>query len=540
VIKVIQKNDDLFVAEHELNGSEHILILRNMNNLIFHSPSIGKTYVMEIDKLSVHAINKSLTAIFSQGMFITYNAKETIKWLMKVFNMYPIDWRCIFINSQIVKKGIKLSEDSEYPWYIPTPLTYQEAHDAMMAMADVYITQMGDIEKESLGHVVMLESGAIPAFAQMEQFGAPVDVAELGRMYRDLFTLVPELNDSVQSLLPGEPINLESPKELLEKFMSMKIKIKKPDGQTIAIPDTSKDSLLQMVGHAELRDGLSAYRTAVDTMEKVTQIKNSVKNKHVFATFNQIMAATGRTSTKNPNLAGLPKSIRHLIAAPKGQRIITADYRQCELKIIAHISQDKTMLKAFKENVDIHVATAKEIWGQNISVTDALRSKAKAVNFGLAYGLGDESLAIKLGCSVTEAREVMRAHEAKFPSVYTCLKKYGEIAVKTKTATTLLGRVRKLEDKTSQGALHRAGANMVIQGTAADMMKMALWHLVKNGYKKLPFYIWNSVYDEVSVVSSDRHRDVMSIIQASMNHAMSEIIPSVPPGVDISINDCWD
>ena len=538
MIKVVQKNEDLFAADGELSQEKFIYVLRNLHNIILFGSDNRKTYIIETNNLSRISLVKALTSIFHRKMFLSFNAKETCKWILQHFDIAPIDWNCCYINAQILKKGVNVSEKPEFVWNIERTLNYSECEDEVLKLVEISERQNKKLSDESMWRIATIEAGAIPAFAQMELYGAPVDVNRLGELHRELFAKVQWEADSVQAELPGEPINLESPKELLEKLKEMKIKIKKPDGKSYAIPDTSKDSLGQMVGHTELRDGIIAYRTAMDTFEKVNSIRKFVKNKKVHATFNQIGAGTGRTSTQDPNLAGIPESLRFLFAAPKGQKIITGDYSQCELKIIAHISQDKTMLKAFKDNVDIHSATASAVFGRS---DDDLRKKAKAINFGLAYGQGEDGLAVKLACSIEEARDIMKTHEAKFPSVYTCLRKYGDQAVKTKMAKSLLGRIRLLDDKTSEGALRRAGANMVIQGTAADMIKMALWHLVKNGYQqKMPFYTWNTVYDEISVLSFDKHRDVSSIMLASMNHAMSEIIPSVPPGVDISINDNWD
>lgn len=540
MIKVVQKNEDLFIADGELSGEESIYILLNGNKIILRGYGNKKTYIFEMLGLSKQAVDKALASIFNNKTFISFNAKQTMKTLLNSISISPTMWRCCYVNAQVLKKGINLQSEPEFIWHITQPLGYSECETEILKLVEIFDSQAARLKAESLDSVSVVESGAIPAFAQMETYGAPVDVSLLGEMHREWFAKTQWDAEEVQKELPGEKINLESSKELLEKFQSMKIKIKTPDGKKVLIPDTSKDTLSQMISHSDLRDTLIAYRSSIDTFEKIVSLRKFVKDKRIYATFNQLMAATGRTSTQDPNLAGLPKGMRKIFMAPRGQKIITGDYKQCELKIIAHISQDKRMIAAFKNNEDIHMTTAKEVWGDS-AITDEVRKKAKAVNFGLAYGQTEEGLAVKLGCDIKEARDIMEAHAAKFPDVYKCLRQLGDAALKSKRAKSILGRVRILDDKATDGAIRRAGANMAIQGTAADILKLALWHLMRKGYQqKLPFYVWNSVYDEISLLSADRHQNVSNALMSCMNFAMETVIPSVPPGVDISITDRWE
>lgn len=523
MIKAVRNNKEL----SEIPDLEQMLILKCANQLVV-TDFEGLVWCINLDTVNIAKHFEKFT-----GRFVTYNAKEMFKFLMS-YGLCHTRWCCVTLNAKLLAKG---SETDDIKWDLGV-VDYDGAVTAVQHLMEVVLQQIDLLDKHGMTEVAHLEWDAVAAFGLMEHWGAPVVPIEVNKMMIEYQNKREESAQEVQSLLPGEKINLESNDELLKKFADMKIKIKRPDGRTENIRATNKRVLSQIVGHQPLVVALRAYRTYADSLEKLQSIKHFIKDKKVHAKFNQIGAGTGRPSTQEPNLAGMPESLRKVFSVSNGQQIISVDYDQQELKIIAFLSQDPMLLKAFREGIDIHSVTAFALFGKLAGKDDPLRKIAKAVNFGLAYGEGEEALAINIGKSLKEAREVMQTHRGKFPKVYSTLHDLGQAGLKDGFAKSIMGRTRMLY-KDNEGAIVRAAANMKIQGSAADMTKLAMGQIAKN-YGKLPFYIWNAVYDDISVISGSRHQEVTNVVVGCMKQSMHKIIPGIPPSCSVTMSNHWE
>jgi DNA polymerase-1 len=262
----------------------------------------------------------------------------------------------------------------------------------------------------------------------------------------------------------------------------------------------------------------------------------------VHTTFNQAVAATGRLSSTNPNLQNIPvrtergREVRKaFIPASEDFLILSADYSQIELRVIASMSGDEGMMEAFKQNLDIHAATAAKVFGVPLEeVTKEQRYKAKSVNFGLIYGQGAFGLAENLGISRTEAKEIIDNYFKQFPGIRTYMDDVIENARKHGYVETLMGRRRYLRDINSNNATVRSFAernaiNAPIQGAAADMIKMAMIRIHKRMQEK-PYKskMLLQVHDELLFdVHKDEVEEITNLVKTEMQNAMPLNVPVI-------------
>ncbi|MBU0648112.1 DNA polymerase I, partial [Patescibacteria group bacterium] len=270
----------------------------------------------------------------------------------------------------------------------------------------------------------------------------------------------------------------------------------------------------------------------------------------IHTSFNQTITATGRLSSSNPNLQNIPiktdvgRLIRRAFIAPPGHQLIAADYSQIELRIMAHIAQEPTMIKAFQAGQDIHTSTAALIYNVDLNkVTNDQRYNAKTINFSIIYGAGPRNIAGQLDISFSEAKEFIDNYFTKFPLV----KKYMDKAIKyTQTkeyAKTLYGRLRHIPEINSRtpqlkAAAERIAINMPIQGTAADIMKLAMIHIYHAiTDQNLPIKIISQVHDELIFEVPDKLINSFSqLIKKEMEKVCTL---KVPLKVDIEVGQNW-
>jgi DNA polymerase-1 len=337
----------------------------------------------------------------------------------------------------------------------------------------------------------------------MEREGINVDVKLLNDFSSSLQDEISQVDKEIQSLA-GTSFNISSPKQVGEiLFEYLKI-IEKPKKTKTGQYATGEDVLSKLEGKHPIVSKILDYRelvklksTYVDTLPLLVNPKTN----RIHTTFNQVVAVTGRLSSDNPNLQNIPirtERGRHIRKAfvPRNEEytLLSADYSQIELRVVASISEDPLMCEAFNLGKDIHVATAAKVYGiAESEVTKEMRYKAKSVNFGIIYGQGAFGLAENLNISRTEAKELIDNYFAQ----YTGIKKYMdseiEFARNHGYVQTLLGRKRWLKDITSNNATVRAFAernaiNTPIQGSAADMIKVAMINIDQE-LKKMNFRV---------------------------------------------------
>ena len=271
----------------------------------------------------------------------------------------------------------------------------------------------------------------------------------------------------------------------------------------------------------------------------------------VHTSFNQTVASTGRLSSSDPNLQNIPirtelgKSIRKaFIPANKNDLILSADYSQIELRVMAHISGDEALSEAFRNNEDIHTTTAAKVFGVDASeITKDMRRKAKEVNFGIMYGIGPFGLANRLEIPQSEAKDIIARYFERFPKVKQYINDTISSARSKGYVETLLGRRRYLADINSGNQNIRQNAerqaiNMPIQGTAADMLKLAMIEIDKAFTKaKFQSQMLLQVHDElVFEVKKKEEKEVQSIVEKLMRNAMKLDVPIV---VEIGVGKNW-
>lgn len=383
-----------------------------------------------------------------------------------------------------------------------------------------------------------VEMPLVPVLAAMEREGIKVDTNVLSEMSGVLEIDMKQVEQEIFGLA-GEEFNIGSPKQLgVVLFEKMKL-IKNPKKTATGQYATGEDILSDLESEHEIARKILDYRelqklksTYVDALPQLINPSTG----RIHTSFNQAVAATGRLSSTNPNLQNIP------IRTPRGREIrkafiprnedyviLSADYSQIELRIMAAFSQDATMLEAFNKGIDIHASTASKVFKVALEeVTSDMRRKAKMVNFGIIYGISAFGLAQRLGIARGEASEIIKAYFQEFPAVKSYMDMVINKAREQKYVETILGRRRYLADidsqnQTTRGFAERNAINAPIQGSAADMIKVAMINIhdfLKR--EKLQSRMLLQVHDELVF---DAHRDEIDLLNHHVNELMVNAIP---------------
>ncbi len=386
-----------------------------------------------------------------------------------------------------------------------------------------------------------IELPLIPVLASMERRGIYVDTKKLQSLYDDFSVQIHHLEKDIYDLA-GETFNINSPKQL-SVILYEKLNIKAPRGSTSTSADileTLQDEypIIQLI--LEYR-GLEKLRSTY-TQTLIEQVDPQTKRIH--CTFNQSVAATGRLSCQDPNLQNIPirsalgVKIREAFKPEHSDwSFLGADYSQIELRLLAHLSEDPELLKAFHENLDVHAYTASLVFNVPLNeVTSQMRQQAKAVNYGILYGQQAFGLSQSVGLKYHEATTFIEKYFERYKKVKEYLEFCKETVRKTGTAITLTGRQRPIPEIHSKNPFFRAMAerlavNTPLQGSNADIIKLAMIELDSLGYMIL------QIHDELlfEVPDHEIHR-VKPIIKNTMENIIKLKVPLV---VDISIGKNW-
>jgi DNA polymerase-1 len=345
------------------------------------------------------------------------------------------------------------------------------------------------LQKEpSLASVLKdIEVPLIPVLARMEQRGVLIDGDLLADQSREMSVQILQLEKEAHDAA-GQPFNLGSPKQLqqiLFEKLGLPVIRKTPKGQ----PSTAEDVLQELAVDYELPSLVLEYRSLSKLKSTYTDKLPQQINPHtgrVHTSYHQAVAATGRLSSSDPNLQNIPirtpqgRKIREAFVAPPGNVIMASDYSQIELRIMAHLSGDEGLLKAFHDEVDVHQATASEVFDVPYDKVDSdHRRAAKAINFGLMYGMSAFGLSRQLNIGRAEAQAYMDTYFMRYPGVQAFMEKTREQAREYGFVETLYGRRLYLPDINASNMQRRQGAeraaiNAPMQGTAADIIKRAM------------------------------------------------------------------
>jgi DNA polymerase-1 len=397
-----------------------------------------------------------------------------------------------------------------------------------------------------------IEMPLLPVLMRIERHGVQIDVPLLKRVSHELATRMYTLEQQAHALA-GSAFNLASPKQLQEVLferLGLPVVNKTPTGQ----PSTNEEVLEQLADQHELPRVILEHRMLAKLKstyaDRLPQAINPQTGR-VHTMYQQAVASTGRLSSTEPNLQNIParsaegRRIRQAFTAPEGQVILSADYSQIELRIMAHLSGDAGLLKAFAEGKDIHRATAAEVFGVALdAVTDLQRRAAKAINFGLIYGMSAFGLARQLSIPRAEAQAYVDLYFARYPGVRRYMEEAREKARELGYAETLFGRRLVLPDIKARDTRRRQQAeriaiNAPMQGTAADIIKRAMitidaW-LMESGF---PAKMVMQVHDElVFEVPLERADELAANIKARMAAAAELAVPLV---VDVGMGKNWD
>ena len=397
-----------------------------------------------------------------------------------------------------------------------------------------------------------IEVPLIEVLSDMEQAGTLVNSKVLQAQSKDLGKRLIKLEKEAYEIA-GEEFNLGSTKQLREIFfvkLEYPIIKKTPGGQ----PSTDENVLQQLADDYELPKVLLEHRTLSKLKSTYTDklpLQISENSGRVHTSFHQAITTTGRLSSSDPNLQNIPirtedgRRIRQAFEASKSNELISADYSQIELRIMAHLSEDKGLIKAFNNNEDIHSLTASEVFSvaQN-AITPDLRRNAKTINFGLIYGISAFGLGKQLGINRNLAAEYMAMYFAKYPGVKDYMESIKQSARDLGYIETLFGRRLYLRDINAgngirRQAAERAAINAPVQGTAADIMKIAMINMHQGLKKaKLDAKMTLQVHDELIIESpTDETKEVVDLLKKSMSEAATL---KVPLEVDVGIGNNWD
>jgi DNA polymerase-1 len=427
------------------------------------------------------------------------------------------------------------------------------AEDADVTLR-LHETLMPKLEAETALNEVYqrLELPLVPVLSKIERNGAFVSIDKLRAQSHEIAIRLAEL-ESQACELAGQPFNLASPKqlgEILFEKLELPVIKKTPKGA----PSTAEEVLVELANDYELPAVLIEHRglaklksTYTDKLPEMVDTRTG----RVHTSYHQAVTATGRLSSSDPNLQNIPirtqegRRIRQAFIAPEGRKIVAADYSQIELRIMAHLSSDAGLLHAFANELDVHSATAAEVFDVALDeVTTDQRRKAKAINFGLIYGMSAFGLAKQIGVARGEAQEYIDRYFARYPGVADYMDATRAIAHKQGYVETLLGRRLYLPEinarnKQRQLAAERTAINAPMQGTAADIIKLAMidvdaW-LTETA---LDAKMIMQVHDELVFEVADEACDTLC---NSVTQRMANVIElQVPLLTEVGVGANWD
>ena len=398
-----------------------------------------------------------------------------------------------------------------------------------------------------------IELPLIPVLAKMEIEGIKINSNTLKDFSKDLENRILELNENI-IILAGIKFNISSPKQLGEILFEKLKLIEKPKKTKTGQYSTSEETLLKLKGKHKIIDDILEFRqlqklksTYVDTLPLLA----SKDTNRIHTTYQQTITSTGRLSSTNPNLQNIPirsdkgREVRKAFV-PKNEdyTLLAADYSQIELRLMAHLSKDDSMIYAFQNNEDIHQSTASKVFQiEKDEVSREQRSQAKMVNFGIIYGISAFGLSQRLNIKRSKAKEIIDSYFFQYPKVKEYMERSIEIARERGYVETIMGRKRILKDINSRNAIvrgysERNAINAPIQGSAADIIKLSMIE-VQNSLlsKNLKSKMLLQVHDELVF---DAHKEELVSLKSIIKEKMEKIIQiSVPLEVDIGTGINW-
>ena len=414
------------------------------------------------------------------------------------------------------------------------------------------IKQRLDKELKNFEHLFYeIEMPLADVLYDMECIGFKLDISVLDELNQKYNADLKQLTQKIWELA-REEFNINSPKQLGEILYNKLNLSPTKSTKTTKAHSTDAQTLEKLKGKHEIIDYILRYRTVAKLNSTYIEGLKKVADSDgvVHTVFRQALTSTGRLSSIEPNLQNIPirdqegREIRRAFVAREGYKLVTADYSQIELRLLAHYSGEPKLIESYRNNEDIHTRTASEVFGvPKDQVTKAMRRDAKAVNFGIIYGISDFGLAKGLDISVSQAHSYIEKYFFNYPKVKEYMRLCVEKAKKNAEVVLSSGRVRKIPElkspsRTVRAFGERAAMNMPLQGTAADLIKIAMINVSKELKKQnLKSRLILQVHDELMVEAKTEEVDkVAQILKTNMENAMKFDVPIL---VEIGIGDNW-
>lgn len=534
------KSEAYYVA-FPADKSEAIKLIEPIKKVLENEQILKIGQNIKYDILVLKNYGVEVKGILFDTMLVHYVIEPEKKHGMDYLAETFLNYRPISIEELIGKKGRNQGNMRDVPLEIIKEYAAEDA-DITLQLKQALAPLLISNNCEKLYYEI--EAPLIPVLASMEYEGVNVDVQFLKTYTQKLQEELTVLEKSIHELA-GISFNIDSPKQLGEVlFEKLKIdeKAKKTKtgqyatGEDVLAKLAKKHPIIeQILNYRELRKLKSTY---VDSLPEMVNKKTG----RVHTSFMQTVAATGRLSSNNPNLQNIPirtergRMVRKaFIPRNENYLLLSADYSQVELRIIAALSNDENMIAAFKEGKDIHAATAARVFGVPLEqVTKEMRSKAKAVNFGIIYGQSAFGLSENLGISRSEAKEIIDNYFKQYPAIKAYMDKNIEFARKHGYVETIMGRRRYLNDinssnATVRGYAERNAINAPIQGSAADIIKKAMIDIYEQLEKnQLKTKMILQVHDElVFDLYKPEKEQVMHLVKEKMEGAFNLGVPLI-------------
>ena len=542
-----KKNEAYYV--HIEEGQEQNIV--DQFKVFFENTSVEKiAQNLKYDYKVLAKYGVHIQAPIFDTMLAHYLLEPDQRHNMDVLAQNYLNYSPISIETLIGKKGKNQLSMRQAPLEQLCPYACEDA-DITFQLKEIFQKELeGSKSYEVFKNI---EMPLIPILSAMEMEGIKIDVEALADFSKELEGKIVQLNDNVQELA-GTPFNLASPKQLGQILFEHLKLVDKPKKTKTGQYSTSEETLLKLKGKHAIIDDILEFRqlqklksTYVDALPELADTESH----RIHTTYQQAVAATGRLSSVNPNLQNIPirsekgREVRKAFV-PRNEdfTLLAADYSQIELRLMAHLSQDEGMLSAFQNGEDIHSATAAKVYQVELEqVSREQRSHAKMVNFGIIYGISAFGLSQRLRIKRGDAKEIIDNYFMQYPKVKNYMDLSIEQAREKGYVETIMGRKRMLNDINSRNAVVRGYAernaiNAPIQGSAADIIKLAMIH-VSDALKGQNFQsrMLLQVHDELVF---DVHKSEVDRFTGLVKEKMEKAISlSVPLDVELGLGTNW-
>jgi len=545
----VNKGEAWFVPVPE-NYQEALELLSEFKAL-FEDVQIGKTgQNLKFDMSVLKWYDIEVRGKLFDTMIAHYLIEPDLRHNMNFLAEAYLEYRTVPIENLIGKKGKNQLSMRTVSNDLLKDYSCEDA-DITLQLKEVFEPMLADTDTIKLFNNI--EMPLVPVLASMEAEGVKLETNTLHEFSSELEIDISKLDTEIKKLA-GTEFNIASPKQLGEVLFE-KLKVTdKPKLTKTKQYSTGEDILLKLADKHPIIDSILDYRsltklksTYVDALPKLINPRDN----RIHTSYNQAVAATGRLSSNNPNLQNIPirtekgREIRKAFVPRNGDyTLLAADYSQIELRIIAELSEDAGLIETFAKGLDVHTATASRIFGVPLDgVTTDMRRSAKTVNFGIVYGISAFGLSERLHIPRKEAADIIAQYFAKYPGVKSYMDQTIDFARKHGFVETMMGRRRYLRDinssnATVRGFAERNAINAPVQGSSADMIKIAMINIFESmTEKKMRSKMILQVHDELVF---DAYKNELDQLQKMVGEKMRSAIPmTVPVVVDMNTGNNW-